>query len=191
MPRTHATIAGLLITVDGADGLVSQGSVPGNPGTLATAASTYAVGCELTDASTGKRYVNQGTVAAPVWVQVSENLITVAAKSVTATLTAAEVIGGLITANQAAAGAATYTLPTGALLQAALPGGFAVGASILFRICNISTVAAEDVTLEGGVGTTLVGSGVVASNAAATDRSAATFLIVKTANEAFTAYRVS
>lgn len=76
MPHTHATIAGLLITVDGANGLVAEGSVPGNPETLAVAASTFSVGCELVDSTTGLRYLNIGTVAVPSWrnVQGSVNV---------------------------------------------------------------------------------------------------------------------
>lgn len=114
----------------------------------------------------------------------------VAAKTTTTTLTAAEVVGGMITANQGAAGAATYTLPTGTLLAAAIDGLY-VGASFDLTVTNISTNAAEDVTIAGGTGTTLVGSGVVASNAAATDRSAAIFRFVYTAENTFSVYRIA
>lgn len=116
--------------------------------------------------------------------------VTVAAKTTTTTLTAAEIVGGMITANQGAAGAATYTLPTGTLLAAALPSTFAVGDSFDFTVTNISTVAAEDVTIQGGTGTTLKGSGAVASNNAATDISFATFRFVMTGTNTFDVYRV-
>ena len=192
MPRTDSSVTGLLIQENDSNGYVTTGSIPGAPGSLATAASKYAIGCILTDTTTGKSYSNVGTIAAPVWVPVaSRSLITVAAKTTTTTLTAAEVVGGLITSNQAAGGAPTYTLPTGTDLQAALPGGFATGDSFLFSVVNISTVAAEDATIQGGTDTTLVGSGFVASNAATTDKSAATFRIVKTGDHAFSVYRIS
>lgn len=113
-----------------------------------------------------------------------------AAKTTTATLTAAEVVGGLITANQGASGAATYTFPTGTDLAAALPSDFTTGDSFLFRVTNISTDAAEDVTIAGGTDTTLVGSGFVASNNAGTDKSAGTFLIRMTGATTFSFYRV-
>jgi len=116
--------------------------------------------------------------------------VTVAAKTTTTTLTAAEVVGGMITANQGAGAAATYTLPTGTLLAAALPSDFAVGESIELTITNVSTVAAEDVTVQGGTGTTLLGSGAVASNAAATDKSSGRFRFVKSGTNTFNVYRV-
>lgn len=146
----------------------------------------------MTDNTSGKSYSNVGTAAAPVWIPVASRMLySVAAKTTTTTLTAAEVVGGLITANQAGGASATYTLPTGALLQAALPAGFATGDSFLFSVTNVSTVAAEDATIQGGTGTTLKGNGVVASNAAATDESAATFRFIKTGDETFDVYRIS
>jgi hypothetical protein len=66
MPRIHATIVGLTI-FDDASGLVTFGSIPGTPATLAVAASTFAVGCILVDANTGLEYQNVGTVAIPSW----------------------------------------------------------------------------------------------------------------------------
>lgn len=126
----------------------------------------------------------------PAGVPVATKKVTVAAKTTTTTLTAAEVLGGLITCNQGGGAGATYTLPTGTLLAAALPATFAVGDSFEFQVTNISTVAAEDVTIQGGTGTTLKGSGAVASNAAATDISFATFRFVMTGTNTFDVYRV-
>ncbi len=34
---------------------------------LDTTASTYAIGCEVTNRATGRKYINAGTVAVPVW----------------------------------------------------------------------------------------------------------------------------
>lgn len=67
MPRTHATIAGLLIQDNDSSGLVTFGSIQGTPATLAVAASTFAVGCILVDATTGIPYQNVGTAAVPSW----------------------------------------------------------------------------------------------------------------------------
>jgi hypothetical protein len=138
-------------------------------------------------------YLQDGTTIVDRYGKIDAALtptVTVAAKTVTATLTAAEVVGGLITANQGAAGAATYTLPTGTNLQAALGSSFGVGASILFSVTNVSTVAAEDVTIQGNTGTTLLGSGFVASNAATTDKSSGTFRIIKSGTNTFNVYRI-
>lgn len=112
-----------------------------------------------------------------------------AAKTVTATLSGAEVFGGLITANPGASTPATYTFPLGSDLATAVGTDVAIGSAFMFRAVNISTDAAEDVTFAGNTGTTLVGSGAMASNAAATDKSAATFLIRRTGASAFSIYR--
>ena len=47
------------LCVDGAVGSIGSG--------LPTTASTYAVGCAITDKSTGIIWINTGTVASPVW----------------------------------------------------------------------------------------------------------------------------
>ena len=113
-----------------------------------------------------------------------------AAKTTDATLTAAEVLGGMITGNQGATASATYTLPTGVLLSAAFPVVPTVGDSFDFTVTNISTDAGEDVTILGGVGTTLIGSGAVASNAAATDKSAGTFRFRNTGAGTWDVFRI-
>lgn len=113
-----------------------------------------------------------------------------AAKTTSTTLTAAEIIGGLLTANQGAAGAATYTMPLGTDLEAALPGDFATDDAFEFTIVNISTNAAEDVTVAGNTGTTAVGNMTIASNAAVTDQAWGTFRVRKTGSAAFSFYRV-
>lgn len=116
--------------------------------------------------------------------------IAITTLTTSATLTAAQVISGLLLANQGAAGAATYTMPTGTLLQAALPKTMQVGDGFEFTIVNVSTVAAEDVTVAGGSGTTAVGNMTIASNAAVADQAWGTFYVQKTGNNAFSFYRV-
>ena len=116
--------------------------------------------------------------------------ITVTAMTTTATVTVAAIIGGQITANQGAAGAATYTLPTGTVLAAALPSDFGVGDSLEFSITNISTNAAEDVTVAGDTGMTAKGSLIVAANSGVTELSFATFRIVNTGANTFDFYRI-
>src|SRR5574341_156151 len=96
-----------------------------------------------------------------------------AAKTTTTTLTAAEIIAGLLTANQGGAGAATYTMPLGTDLETALLAlfpGLSNDDSFDFTIVNISTNATEDVTVAGNTGTTAVGNMTIASNAAVTDQ---------------------
>jgi hypothetical protein len=113
-----------------------------------------------------------------------------AAKTVATTLTAAELMGGLITANQGGGAAANYTLPLATSLAAALGTGFAINNSFDFTLSNISTVAAEDITIVTNTGWTLVGNMVVASNDAATSISTATFRVRRTGAATFTLYRL-
>ncbi len=113
-----------------------------------------------------------------------------AALTTSATMTAANLLAGIITSNQGASGAAAYQLPLAADLDAALPY-FAVNDAFDFSLIGISTDAAEDATITTNTGWTLVGSMVVASNAAATDKSAGQFRARKTAAGAWTLYRIS
>lgn len=82
----------------------------------------------------------------------------------TATLTAAQILGGLITGTPTAA--ANYTTPTAVLILAAMA---AFGASFLdegfeFSIKNTSA-GANTITVVAGVGVTIVGTATVAQNA--------------------------
>ena len=112
------------------------------------------------------------------------------AATVSATLTAAEILAGIITVNQGASGASAQTLPLATALDAALPDSNA-GYAFDFAVTNISTDAAEDCTMTTNTGWTLVGAMVVASNAAATDKSAGLFRARKTAAGAWSLYRLS
>lgn len=113
-----------------------------------------------------------------------------AAKTTTTTLTAAEILGGLLTANQGAAGAASYTAPLGTDLAAALPTDFATGDSFDFTIVNISTNAAEIVTVVGNTGTTAVGNMTIAANGATTSQAWGTFRVRQTGSGTFSFYRI-
>lgn len=115
---------------------------------------------------------------------------TVTAMTTSATITVAALRGGLITANQAAAGAATYTMPTGTVMDAAMPADFVAGDTFDFSITNISTVAAEDVTVAGASGMVAKGNLFVPSNAATSDVAFATFRVVKEAANTYSFYRI-
>lgn len=112
------------------------------------------------------------------------------AKTVSATLTAAEVLAGIITVNQGGAGASAQQLPLAADMDTAMPDA-AAGDAFDFSLINISTVAAEDASITTNTGWTLVGNMDVASNAAATDKSAGRFRARKTGAGAWTLYRLS
>lgn len=119
------------------------------------------------------------------------------AKTTSATLAAADIFGGLLTGNQGAGGAAAYTLPLAVDLENYLqsifgPLGGAAGDSFDFSVINISTVAAEDITMTTNTGWTLVGNMVLQESAAATGAlSAGRFRVRRTAANAYTLYRIA
>lgn len=115
------------------------------------------------------------------------------AKTTSATLTAAELLSGIITVNQGAADVSTLTLPTGSAMETALLAlvpQLDVDDAFEFSLINISTVAAEDAVLAAGSGFTIVGNVNVASNNAATDLAFGTFRVRRTAANTYVAYRV-
>lgn len=113
-----------------------------------------------------------------------------AAKTVSATLTAAEVLSGIITVNQGAAGASAQQLPTAAAMDTALPNS-AANDAFDFSVINISAVAAESASLTTNAGWTLVGDMDIQANSAATTKSAGRFRARKTGAGAWTLYRLS
>lgn len=115
---------------------------------------------------------------------------TVTAMTTSATISTAAILGGMISANQGAAGAATYTMPTGAVMAAALPADFVAGNYLDFTITNVSTNAAEDVTVAGASGMTANGNMFVPSNDATGSISFGTFRIVCTGAATYNFYRI-
>ena len=111
------------------------------------------------------------------------------AKTTSATLTAAEVLVGIITVNQGAGATSSLTLPTGTAFEAGF-ASFATDDAYDFTLINISTVAAEDADILTNTGWTLVGSMAVQSNDAITSKSTGTFRARRTAANTFTLYRV-
>lgn len=117
-----------------------------------------------------------------------------AAKTAAVTLTAAEIMAGLITANQGATAAADYTLPLVSDLNTALLAahpGLANDDSFDFSLINISTVAGEDITIVTNTGWTLVGEMTVESNDADRAQSSGLFRVRRTAADAYTIYRIA
>jgi hypothetical protein len=82
----------------------------------------------------------------------------------TATLTVAQVTGGMLVANPSTT-AATYTFPTAAALDAVL-ANLKVGSTFDLSIINLGTGSGA-LTLTMGAGATLVGSGTVAVSTSA------------------------
>lgn len=120
-----------------------------------------------------------------------------AAKTVSTTLTAAELLTGIITVAQGAGAASALQLPTGTDLDTATAtkgaGGTALVAtdSFNFFVINTSTVAAESASLTTNTGWTLIGNTDVLANSDATTKSSAWFRATKRGAATWTLYRLA
>lgn len=111
----------------------------------------------------------------------------------TATLTSAQMLGGVLVGTPTAA--ATYTTLTGALLAAAVAAirpQLAVGDSFELVIINLGGTTNFDITLAGGVGVSVVGSAVVRPvvDAATEEAGQGVFRFRYAAADTWVAYRV-
>ena len=104
--------------------------------------------------------------------------MTVSAVTDTATITAAQVLGGFIDGTLVSA--ATYTLPTGTLMAAALNQA-GIGNAIEFTIKNSGTDA-DAITVAGGEGGTAKGTMTIAQN------NSKRFLLIMTAAATYDVY---
>ena len=114
------------------------------------------------------------------------------AMTVAATITEAALRSGLITGTHDAGATQAYTLPTGAVLDAALSPDFVVNSSFEFTIINLSAALADTITLTASDGITIVGQATIDSAHADSEfPSSGTFRVRKTAADTFVAYRIS
>ena len=104
----------------------------------------------------------------------------------TATLTAAQVLNGILIVGSGATSAQTYTLPTVALLEAALSNSDKVGTSFEFRVVNIGTSSGTAI-IAAGTGWTVTGS----LTMTVPITTGATMVARKSAVGAWTLYRVN
>jgi len=104
----------------------------------------------------------------------------------TATLTAAQVLNGILLVGSGATTAQTYTLPTVALLEATLSNSDKVGTSFVFRVVNLGTSSGTAI-IAAGTGWTVTGS--LTMTVPVT--TGATMIARKSAAGAWTLYRVN
>lgn len=117
--------------------------------------------------------------------------VTPTAKTVSATLTAAEIANRIITVNQAGGAASAQQLPTAAAMDTYF-ADYGANDALDFSVINTSTVDAEDASVTTNTGWTLVGSmDVVAYSAAGSLNSSALFRARKTDTAAWTLYRIA
>lgn len=104
----------------------------------------------------------------------------------TATLTAAQITGGILVANPSTS-AATYTLPTAALIDAAVPSA-TVGSTFELSIVNLGTTSGTvTLSVTGATGVTDGGNALTAIAVTSSSR----FLFRKTGDATWVAYRFS
>lgn len=149
-------------------------------GTLITAAGSET----LTNKTLTTPILTSPVITTPVITQGAPT-----AKTVSATLTAAEIDARIITVNQAAAGASTQTLPLATAMDTYF-SGVATGQSVDFWVINTSTVDAEDATIATNTGWTLVGNVEIQAASAMTLNTSAHFRARKTGTAAWTLYRL-
>lgn len=114
------------------------------------------------------------------------------AKTTAVTLTAAELLTGIITATHAAGATQAYTLPTGALTDAALT--MDVDDSFDWHLINLSAAALDTVTVTAGTGHTIVGNPIVQSAHSSTGGvygNSSHWRTRKTAADTFVTYRIA
>lgn len=112
------------------------------------------------------------------------------AKTVSSTMTAADLLAGIVTVAQGAAGASAQQLPLATAMDTAFPDA-AAGDAFDFSMINTSVTAAESASITTNTGWTLVGDMDVQANSAVTTKSAGRFRARKTGTGAWTLYRLS
>jgi hypothetical protein len=118
--------------------------------------------------------------------------VTPIAETVAVTLTAAELLTGLVTGTHAAGATAAYTLPTGTLLDAA--GAFLVDEYFDWTLINLSAAAADTITVTAGADHTVVGTMICQSAHSSTGLvhgNALRLRTRKTAANTFVSYRLA
>lgn len=109
-----------------------------------------------------------------------------ATATATATLTPAQVLNGILLGSPGTS-AASYTLPTVADLEAALPNSDKPGVSFDFSVINVDGSSSGVITLVAGTGWTIVGLATIVATAG----TAQAFRARKTAAGAWTLYRMA
>lgn len=153
-------------------------------GALATKITAHPIGARVhvaTPSETSPSYSSPPRTPGP---NQPNKLVTTLNTAGDLTLTTAQILGGLILRDPNG-GARTDTLPTAALLLAAMPAGVLIDTSFRFTIRNTAD-AAETITVAAGTGGTLSGTATIAQN------NSKEFLVVFTnvsaGSEAYTAY---
>jgi len=138
------------------------------------------------------RFAQIGTLKTDTGLQINTQGAPTA-KTVSATLTTAELLAGIITVNQGAAGASALQLPTVEDLESDLEMlKLSNNDSFDVSVINTSTVDAEDASITTNTGWTLVGDmSVPARSATGSLNCSGLFRLRRVSDSAWTAYRIA
>ena len=114
-----------------------------------------------------------------------------ATASVTATLTTTQLLAGILNVDQASGATTTLTTPTATELDSALSGRMIANEAFDLFIINTETDAGGNCVLAMGTGMTLVGNNDIEEEDAVANSSSAHFRFRKTADAAYTCYRIA
>lgn len=131
---------------------------------------------------TGGYQIGAGNLGEPILFVTA----TPATATVGATLTAAQVTNGLLLGSPGSS-AASYQLPTVAVLEAGIPSAVNVGESFDFSVVNVDGSGSGVITLTTNTGWTLVGLMTVVATAGTAQR----FRARKTTSTTWTLYRIA
>ena len=140
----------------------------------------------LTGGAANGSGVNGGVRVESIFIR---NIAAPTAKTVSATLTAAELLALMITVTQGSGAPSAQQLPTGTAIQAALPGDFAVGDSFDFSVINLGG-ASEVASITVNTDVTIVGNAAIPVPATGV-QSSGLFRARKTADHVFVVYRIA
>lgn len=159
-----------------------------------TVFGAYASGATIVIDSGDSAIVLYSVGVSPICTErlISPSQVTPSAKTVAVTLTAAELLTGIITGTHTAGATAAYTLPTGANVD--LAAEFGVDESFEWTLINLSAAALDSITVTANTGHTLVGGALVQSAHATTGflhGSSGSFRTRKTAADTFVTYRIA
>jgi len=112
-------------------------------------------------------------------------------KTATSTITAAELLSRIVTKTGTPGFTQALTLPTGTLLDAALPATFVKDDAFEYAIINLSAAETDTVTMTAGADHSIVGVALVeSSHEDAETISSAIFRCRKTTTNTFISYRI-
>jgi hypothetical protein len=156
---------------------------------------TYTTNIKIRAGEDGAWYsVGAGAAVLPCMAQMSRPVYTQAAPvAVTgsATLTADQLMNGIITDTHSTTATATYILPTGTLMDTAT--GLQIDQGFEWSMINLSSGASNTVTLSAGSGHTIVGVAVIQSTDGSTGGlygASGRWFTRKTAANTFVTYRI-